>query len=326
MSAHKNVKRIGRTLGQSTIASMIDGGANSRIFTLKSGQPATFVRQVISHADLEEMTYVDALVNGRDQSMLTEESVKDISRTITLQQFFPAIGRLNNGRIEIMDGSRRRASCLYSGADLEVLVTSDEISISDARQLAADIQTAREHNLRELGLRFAVMNQNGMSKSEIAKAEGISNAKVSRAFQAAAVPAEIIELFPVVSELTLPDYQLLLDVSEEAKAEGVRIEDIIARVQSNYNDASDNVRESADDVKAELLKYFRTVKRQLKTPPQIKQVVTEQLADFDDRNAYARRKINSANRKISYEFCRLPKDVADQIDQAIQQILNSSRN
>lgn len=320
MNAQKNVKRIGRTLGQSAIANMIDGGANSKIFTLKSGQPATFVRQVVPHSSIEELTYVDPLINGRDQSTLTEESVKDISRTITLQQFFPAIGRLQEGRIEIMDGSRRRAACLFAGADLEVLVTSDELDVSDARQLAADIQTAREHNLRELGLRFSFLHKNGMSKSEIAKAEGISNAKVSRAFQAAAVPAEIIELFPVVSELTLTDYQLLLDVTEEAKAEGIDIEDIVLRVQEKIITA-DGQYASTDENKTAILGYFRSIKREI-TPKAVKSVITEKLAEFEDRNAYARRKTNGTRRTVSYEFCRLPKELADELDASIKKILN----
>ncbi len=113
MSEHKQLKRIGRTLGQSAIASMIDSNNHSRVFTLKSGQAATFVRQLIPHDNIEERTFIDPQINGRDQATLTEESVKDISRTITLQQFFPAIGRMREGRIEIMDGSRRRAACLF---------------------------------------------------------------------------------------------------------------------------------------------------------------------------------------------------------------------
>ena len=323
MSEHKQLKRIGRTLGQSAIASMIDSNNHSRVFTLKSGQAATFVRQLIPHDNIEEKTFIDPQINGRDQATLTEESVKDISRTITLQQFFPAIGRMREGRIEIMDGSRRRAACLFSGASLEVLVTADEISIGDARQLAADIQTAKEHNLRELGLRFMLMHDNGMSKSDIAKAEGISNAKVSRAFQAAAVPGDIIEMFPVVSELTLQDYQLLLDVSEEAKAEAVDISGVIAQIQKNIEDAGElNGDINADDKKAQILSYFRAAKRQLKNPSPAKKIVTEKLASFTDRNAYARRKINDDKRLVQYEFSRLPKDVADKIDKAIKDILS----
>ena len=74
-------------------------------------------------------------------------------------------------------------------------------SAADARQLAIDIQTAREHTLRELGKRFEVMYGKNMTKEEIARAENISKAKVTRAFQAAAVPDEMIAVFllPAIS-------------------------------------------------------------------------------------------------------------------------------
>lgn len=55
--------------------------------------------------------------------MLTRESVSDISRTIKLQQFFPAIGREVNGLIEILDGTRRRAACIFNNVKFEILVT-----------------------------------------------------------------------------------------------------------------------------------------------------------------------------------------------------------
>ncbi|KTG78203.1 chromosome partitioning protein ParB, partial [Klebsiella pneumoniae] len=101
------------------------------------------------------------------------------TRTINLQQFFPAIGRVINGCIEVLDGSRR-AACIFSGAKFEILVTEDEISLEDARQLAKDIQTAREHTLREIGQRYQFMYANGMSKDEIARVEDVSPASVSR--------------------------------------------------------------------------------------------------------------------------------------------------
>ncbi len=321
MSDPKQLKRIGRTLGQSAIASMIDSSSQSRVFTLKSGKTATFVRQLVPHDDIEAKTFVDPQINGRDQKTLTEESVKDITRTITLQQFFPAIGRMKGDRVEIMDGSRRRAACLFSGASLEVLTTVDELDISDARQLAADIQTAKEHNLRELGLRFMLLHEAGMSKSDIAKAEGISNAKVTRAFQAAAVPVEFIELFPVVSELTLQDYQLLLDVWEEAKAEAVDITDVIAKVKEKITEAELPNTSNADEKKSAILGFFKATKRQLKAPVKINKAVTEKLASFTTANTYARRKTNEEKRTVQYEFSRLPKEIADQIDRSIREIL-----
>lgn len=319
----KPIQRIGRKFGDSAIASMIDSSSQSRTFTLKSGAKATFVRQLIPHDDIESRTSVDPKINGRDQSTLTPESLQEITRTITLQQFFPAIGRVNGDSIEIMDGSRRRAACILSGASLEVLVTADELSISDARQLAADIQTAKEHNLRELGLRFMLMNENGMSKSEIAKAEGISNAKVSRAFQAAAVPSEFIELFPVVSELTLQDYQLLLDVWEEAKAEAVNVNELVSQIQNTLTPEALPQSANADEKKTAILNSFKNVRRHLKKPPTASKTVTEKLATFTTANTYARRKTNDEKRTVQYEFSRLPKDVIEKIDDSIRQILSA---
>ena len=59
-------------------------------------------------------------------------------------------------------------------------MTKDEISVADARQLAIDIQTAREHTLRELGQTASRLCGKNMTK-EIARAENISKAKVTRA-------------------------------------------------------------------------------------------------------------------------------------------------
>lgn len=101
----------------------------------------------------------------------------------------------------MLDGSRRRAAYLQ-WREIRNLVTEDEISLEDARQLAKDIQTAREHTLREIGQRYQFMYANGMSKDEIARVEDVSPASASRAFQAASVPAEMVELFPVINELS----------------------------------------------------------------------------------------------------------------------------
>lgn len=129
----------------------------------------------------------------------------------------------------MLDGSRRRAACIFSGAKFEILVTEDEISLEDARQLAKDIQTAREHTLREIGQRYQFMYANGMSKDEIARVEDVSPASVSRAFQAASVPAEMVELFPVINELSLADYQLLLKISEDLDSKGVPLSDLLGK-------------------------------------------------------------------------------------------------
>lgn len=107
---------------------MLEGSEGTKTFTLKSGRRAKFLLTVVLSGEIESRTFVDPAVNGRDQSLLTPESVSDISRTIKLQQFFPAIGRMVGERIEVLDGSRRRAACIFNETKFEILVTKDEIS------------------------------------------------------------------------------------------------------------------------------------------------------------------------------------------------------
>lgn len=99
----RKVLARGRVLGNSNseFARMLESDGDVKTFTLKSGKQAKFVKTVVLSGEIESKTFVDSSVNGRDQAMLSPESVSDISRTIKLQQFFPAIGREVNGRIEI---------------------------------------------------------------------------------------------------------------------------------------------------------------------------------------------------------------------------------
>lgn len=314
----KKVLARGRVLGNSSseFARMLEGEGNSRTFSLKSGMQAKFVSTVVLSGDIESKTFVDSSVNGRDQTMLTAESVSDISRTIKLQQFFPAIGREVNGRIEILDGTRRRAACIFNQTKFEILVTKDELSIADARQLATDIQTAREHSLRELGKRFEVMYDNGMTKEDIARAENISPAKVTRAFQAAAVPDEMVAVFPVINDISLADYQLLLQVAEDAQAKGVLITELVERVRQKIADT-----EGASTDKGKIIAIIRAESKSLKQTP-TKCVETVKLREFSDRRQYARKKTDQKKRLVIYEFSRISPTVQSEIDEAIKKIMN----
>lgn len=295
----------------------LDNKGGEKIFTLKSGQQAKFTLTSIVSGEIEDKTFVDPAVNGRDQRNVTPESVSDITRTITLQQFFPAIGRAVGDRIEVLDGSRRRAACIFSGAKFEILVTEDEISLEDARQLAKDIQTAREHTLREIGQRYQLMHDNGMSKDEIARAEGVSPASVTRAFQAASVPADMITLFPVINELSLADYQLLLKLSEDLENKRVPLSELIAKVQTDIAAA-----ESENVTKSLILDSFKRHTKQLNPPP-VKTVQMEKLREFEDKKQFARKKTDTSKRLVTYEFARLPVSVQDELDKAIKQVMDS---
>lgn len=316
----KEMVKLGRQLGNSSFSKMMSESDSERVFTLKSGAQARFVLTKFLHDDIETQTFVDAAVNGRDQAFLTQESVSDISRTIRLQQFFPAIGREVDGRTEILDGSRRRAACLYNGTAFEVLVTRDALSLSDARQLAADIQTAREHTLRELGKRLKLMYPADMNQSDIAAAEGLSAAKVTRAFQAAAVPEEIIAVFPSVSELSISDYQILLEVTERARTRGISTEELTGHVRARIE--SDSHYDRGDPTyKAKIISYFRAESAEPKKGSVGKKVVTEKLAEFADKKQFARKKTDSDKRLVTYEFSRLSAACQAELDAAVRSVI-----
>lgn len=316
----KELKKMGRTLGNSSFSKMLSETESARTFTLKSGATARFTLTKILHDDIETQTYVDATINGRDQAFLTEESVSDISRTIKLQQFFPAIGREVDGRIEVLDGSRRRAACLYSGMPFEVLVTKDELSLSDARQLAIDIQTAKEHTLRELGNRLKLMYPEHINQSDIATAEGLSPAKVTRAFQAASVPDEMIAVFPSVGELSINDYKTLLDIAEKAASRQISVRELAAGVRERI--AHDALTEHDDPaVKAKIIGYFRAASAEPKSTRDAKKVVTEKIAEFSDKKQFARKKTDAEKRLVTYEFSRLPAAWQAELDDAVKAVI-----
>lgn len=316
----KEMLKLGRQLGNSSFSKKLNETGNERVFVLKSGNEARFNLINILHDDIEAQTYVDNAVNGRDQAFLTAESVSDIARTIRLQQFFPAIGREVDGRIEVLDGSRRRAACLFNDTSFEVLVTKDELSLADARQLAIDIQTAKEHTLRELGKRLRLMYPEDMNQSDIANAEGLSPAKITRAYQAASVPDEMIAVFPSVSELSISDYQTLLDIAEKAKARGITAEALSINVRERITTSVDAINDDPG-IKAKIIACFRAENSEYKNSKKVQKVVTEKFADFADKKQFARKKTDAEKRLVTYEFARIPAAFQAELDEAVKAVI-----
>ena len=93
---------IGRTFSQTPLENDAPDSQHSQTFVLATGKRAQFRFERIAAGDVESKTFVTMETNGRDQAGLTPDSLRDIIRTIKLQQFFPAIGVMRDGRIEII--------------------------------------------------------------------------------------------------------------------------------------------------------------------------------------------------------------------------------
>lgn len=313
-------KTIGRQLNSQ--ASIVEGTdvERSQIFTLKNGRKVTFKFIRVPSSEVETTTFVNQDTNGRDQLALTKESLKSIIKTIKFQQFFACIGVQKGERIEILDGSRRRASAIIVHTGLDVMVTNEHLSAEEARQLAKDIQTAKEHNLREIGLRLLGLKESGLNQKDIAETEGMSQAKVTRAMQAAAVPQELILLFPVQSELSFSDYKSLLEISENLSIKDISSQQLVESLSEELDVIISDDRNADDEQKARILKLISKASNTLISKPPKDRSIVSSLWSFDEKDKFARKRIKG--RTLTYEFNRMPKELQDELDKAIDEVLN----
>ncbi|EIT9841424.1 virulence regulon transcriptional activator VirB, partial [Shigella sonnei] len=274
------------------------------------------IKAKIPHKRIQDLTFVNQKTNVRDQESLTEESLADIIKTIKLQQFFPVIGREIDGRIEILDGTRRRASAIYAGADLEVLYSKEYISTLDARKLANDIQTAKEHSIRELGIGLNFLKVSGMSYKDIAKKENLSRAKVTRAFQAASVPQEIISLFPIASELNFNDYKILFNYYKGLEKANESLSSTLPILKEEIKDLDTNL--PPDIYKKEILNIIKKSKNRKQNPS----LKVDSLFISKDKRTYIKRKENKTNRTLIFTLSKINKTVQREIDEAIRDIIS----
>lgn len=88
--------------------------------------------------------------NAREQSFLNEHALSDVLTTLKERgQQYPAVGRKNkDGKIEVLDGSRRRMSCIL--ADKEFLIYVAENINGEHAKFLSDVANAHKPlSLRE---------------------------------------------------------------------------------------------------------------------------------------------------------------------------------
>lgn len=314
-----NRRTIGRNFNYQATVEPSTSGLQVQYFTLKTGRKVKFAFMTVPAAEVADKTFVRQETNGRDQSALTKDSLRDIIRTIRFQQFFACIGVIDGEKIEILDGSRRRAAAIEAHTALNVMVTSDKLTAEEARQLAKDIQTAKEHNLREIGIRLRSLKESGLNQKEIAEQEGLSQAKVTRAIQAATVPQELISMFPVQYELSFSDYKNLSDLNDRLTENNIEYSQLVEQISLQLDGlvADDHLRE--DEKKTAILKLIAKGAASLIVEPPKEKTIVSSLWDFADKDKYARKRVKG--RSYIYEFNRLPKNLQNDIEVAIQDVL-----
>ncbi|MFM2586640.1 ParB family protein [Vibrio campbellii] len=298
----------------------LESVGQSMIWQLASGNSATFNEVTLSYEQVRDETFVTFDVNGRDQSLLTADSLSDLN-SLEFQQFYPAVGREIDGKVDVLDGSRRRAWFLLQEGRIKtfrILVTQDEISVGDAKVLAKQLQTAKEHNLREIGQQcIAIKSANSeITQAEIAKQVGLSQAGVSKAMKAASVDEKLVKLFPVVNALSHPDYALL-DKVMKTYEDQEQIANLVGKIEKNL--VKIRAEYSLEDQKDAIVASIKCELKLAETKKETDKAEITPLAQFTSKGMFARKRVKGRN--FSYEFGRLSKEVQDKLDKAISRVL-----
>lgn len=289
-----------------------------RHWTLQSGKKVKFKELNLSYDEVLKNTAVTFGINGRDQSLLTEESLQDLE-FFDKQQFFPAVGRYVNGLIDILDGSRRRAKYLLDenyDKKFRVLVTEDEIDVADAKRLAKALQSAKEHSLREVGLLALEMQQDDetLTQRDLANLLGYSLSKINRALIAAKIDSNLISLFPNVNDLVISNY------SQLSKIQSAVGEDLPTMIELTKEEIEKFPKMPSDELKDAIIKYLQSLVKKFNASKSSKaKTSVVDLVKFDEKAKFARK--TTKDRKVSYMFSRLSASSLEKLDKAILDVL-----
>lgn len=145
--------------------------------------------------------------NAREQSFLNEHALSDVLVTLReLGQQYPAVGRrTKSGKIEVLDGSRRRMSCILAEQDFLVYVAK-EIGTEEAKFLSDVANAHKPLSLYERGKEMQHKLETGEAEDQKALAQMFqcSEALVSGALKAASLPLALLQAYPNVSDLGRP--------------------------------------------------------------------------------------------------------------------------
>lgn len=182
-----------------------------------------FVLRTVPPERIDEDTFVSAR-NPRLQEFLNETSVADLLPTLReVGQTRPAYGRLvvvdGVERIEIADGSRRRAGCRIAQRPYRVWVAKT-LSDEDMEHLIrVSVDGQRPLSLLELGRRltaFVSTSEGQVSQPQLVKRFGVNLAIVNVALRAASLPVELFAGYASVHEIGRGTLKALLMLWEKA--------------------------------------------------------------------------------------------------------------
>ncbi len=289
---------------------LLNSGDDSIQLPIANGITAKFVLHTIPWQQIEQQTTV-LEANQRDQELLNETSLSDILPTIKDHgQLTPAIGMKGRGdTIVILEGTRRRASCLLAQKDYMVYVTDAEVTPSQASNISQIGNKHRQLSLYEMGKSFEQMitsNQYAHGKA-LGESQGVDPSTVSIARKAWSLPRALIKLFPSVNAIGKPTINKLSKITDTLKEKELSelIDQLATITIDELKTASISATEKA--LNAAMMTHIETQANSVSKRPTAKKTVRMALADGGSLLCA------ESKNKVTYTFSDLNQQQKDRI-------------
>lgn len=295
--------------------------AAQMIKTIKFGQTTYKARHVIIPASEIESKTIAHHLNIRSQESLTLDSVRDIYAEVLaegIKQEGVAYFNKVTGRYELFDATRRRFCGINAKRDLPLWVLDEQPSAKDITAYVDLTQKVKLFSWREVGARYlSHAKEQGIKTDnldEIAKEFNVSTVTARKKINAAKLNKALVESFPDCQGIPTAYYAKLGKIERTLIKIEANIEGFVRRASSSFDTNATDVL----DIQAELLEHYELKLNEITNPKDKPKVTVENLADFKDKNTYARLKICTKTRKRTFELSRLPQEINADIEAYIR--------
>lgn len=235
-------KNARKPIGRSVDLDVVSISPEETIYTLSTGRKIRFFETYIAADKVETQTYPHKQ-NKRIADDLTRASLELMIDSISRQQYQPVIAQKIDGKYAAMDGSRRRQAAIFAGRGLKVLFCEEELTKAEVKALAKELQSAKEHSIRENGREFALLVEENpeLNQVEIAGLAGFSQGYVSVALKAWEIPQALIDLYEHPGDITKPEFKVLEKVMKHINSVGMSVAELIELTEIKPETSNDEV-------------------------------------------------------------------------------------
>lgn len=231
-----------RPIGRSVDLEVVSPPLGEVVYVLSSGRKVSFFRIHIEAEQVEALTYPHEM-NKRIAEDLTRPSLELLISSISIQQYQPVIAQKIEGKYAAMDGSRRRQSAIFAGVGLDVLYCDEELTKAEVKSLSKELQSAKEHSIRENGREFfSLINDNpDLSQEQIAEMTGFSQGYVSVALKAWEIPQSLVDLYEHPGDITKAQFKELEKVLKHMLSVDMSLEDLFSSIEIKPSTSNEEV-------------------------------------------------------------------------------------